>query len=91
MSKLGKDIHDKRLLQHIYLQTCTIASKIIITPKGVRLRKTCVMKFDRSNKFDFCYYGQVKTFGGITYFATDGTLLDARLCCAMKNCSQMKN
>ena len=25
------------------------------------------MKFDRSNKFDFCYYGQVN------YFAGDGT------------------
>ena len=31
------------------------------------------MKFDRSNKFDFCYYGQVNTFGGNIYFAGDGT------------------
>ena len=31
------------------------------------------MKFDRSNKFDFCYYGQVNTFGGTIYFAGDGT------------------
>ena len=48
------------------------------------------MKFDRSNKFDFCYYGRVKslqlksrvaskwasknTFGGIIYFAGDSTM-----------------
>ena len=32
------------------------------------------MKFDRSNKFfDFCYYGQVNTFGGTIYFAVGGT------------------
>ena len=46
------------------------------------------MKFDRSNKFDFCYYGQVNslrlkssvaskwqvnTFGGNIYFAVVGT------------------
>ena len=31
------------------------------------------MKFDRSNKFDFCYYGQVNTYGGIVYFAGDGS------------------
>ena len=44
-----------------------------------------VMKFDRSNKFDFCYYGQVnslrlkssvaskvKTLGGNIYFAGNG-------------------
>ena len=41
------------------------------------------MKFDRSNKFDLCYYGQVNslrlkssvvnTFGGIIYFAGDGS------------------
>ena len=30
------------------------------------------MKLDRSNKFDFCYYGQVNTFGGNNYFAGDG-------------------
>ena len=48
------------------------------------------MKFDRSNKFDFCYYGQVnslllkssvalkwasKHLWGTIYFAGDGTLL----------------
>ena len=47
-----------------------------------------VMKFDRSNKFDLCYYGQVnslwlrssvaskwasKRLWGIIYFAGDGT------------------
>ena len=47
-----------------------------------------VMKFDRSNKFDLCYYGQVNllrlkssvasngqvnTFGGTIYFARNGT------------------
>ena len=26
------------------------------------------MKFDRSNKFDFCYYEQVNTFGGNIYY-----------------------
>ena len=47
------------------------------------------MKFDRSKKFDFCYYGQVNSlrlkssiaskwaskhlWGGIIYFAGDGT------------------
>ena len=47
----------------------TMASKINVTPKGVRLSdklQPSVMKFDRSNKFDLCYYGQVnkrcKTF-----------------------------
>ena len=49
------------------------------------------MKFDRSNKFDFCYYGQVNSLrlkssvaskwasktpcGSNIYFAGDGTLL----------------
>ena len=48
------------------------------------------MKYDRNNKFDFCYYGQVNSlrlkssifeivkknvFGGTIYFAGDGTLL----------------
>ena len=47
------------------------------------------IKFDRSKKFDLCYYGQVKSlrlkssvasklasksFGGNIYFAGDGTL-----------------
>ena len=31
------------------------------------------MKFDRSNKFDLCYYGQENTFGGNIYFAGNGT------------------
>ena len=30
------------------------------------------MKFDCSNKFDSCYYGQVDTFRGNIYFAGDG-------------------
>ena len=49
-----------------------------------------VMKFDRSNKFDFCYYGQVnslrlkssvaskwasKHLWGNIYFAGDGTIM----------------
>ena len=49
------------------------------------------MKFDRSNKFDFCYYGKVnslrlkssvaskwasKHLGGIIYFAGDDTVND---------------
>ena len=39
---------------------CTITSKINVTPKGVRLSEKLqhsVMKFDRSSKFDLCYYG----------------------------------
>ena len=46
-----------------------MASKINVTPKGVRLSKNCsdlqhsVMKFDHSNKFDLCYYGQVNSLG----------------------------
>ena len=42
----------------------TIASKINGTPKGVILSEKLqhsVMKFDRRNKFDFCYYGQVNS------------------------------
>ena len=42
----------------------TIASKINGTPKGARLSEKVqhsVMKFDRSNKFDFCYYGQANS------------------------------
>ena len=33
-------------------------------PRGVRLSEKLqhsVMKFDRSDKFDFCYYGQVNS------------------------------
>ena len=40
---------------------CTIASKINITLKGVRLskkKKNTVIKFDCSNKFDLYYYWQ---------------------------------
>ena len=74
---------DLNLLHKIILVVscvCTIASKISDTPNGV-------MKFDRSNKFDFCYYGQVNSlrlkssvaskwaskhlWGGIIYFAGD--------------------
>ena len=58
--------------QHIYIiklskRLCTIASKINVTPKCVRLSEklqltaALVMKFDHSNKFDLCYYGQVKS------------------------------
>ena len=57
----------------------------IVRQTAVNLQHS-VMKFDRSNKFDFCYYGQVNslrlksckaskwanTFGGNTYFAGDG-------------------
>ena len=42
----------------------SIASKINGTSIGVRLLEELqhsVMKFDRSNKFDFCYYGQVNS------------------------------
>ena len=31
------------------------------------------MEFDRSNKFDLYYYGQVNTFEAIIYFVGDGT------------------
>ena len=58
--------------------SCTITSKINGTPqrcqKNYRYLQHSVMKFDRSNKFDFCYYGQVNTFGGNIYFAGDATL-----------------
>ena len=71
---------------------CTIASKINATPKVSHCQYNCnelphsVMKFDRSNKFDLCYYGQVnslwlksnisstsasKTLRGCIYFAGD--------------------
>ena len=32
------------------------------------------MKFDRNNKFDLCYYGQVNTFEGNIYFAGESTI-----------------
>ena len=44
-----------------------IASKINGTPKGIKLSEKLqflhhsVMKFDCSNKFDFCYHGQVNS------------------------------
>ena len=40
---------------------------LYVIPKGVRLSEKLqltqhsVMKFDRSNKFDLCYYGQVNS------------------------------
>ena len=49
---------------YIYILYITIARKINVTPKGVRLSEKLqysVMKFDRSNKFDLCYYGQVNS------------------------------
>ena len=45
----------------------------MLPPKVSEKLQHSVMKFDRSNKFDFCYYGQVNTFGGTIYFAGDGT------------------
>ena len=73
----------------------TIVSKINDIPEGVRLSEkvqlqhsVAIMKFDRSNKFDLCYYGQVNSlrlqssvasngpvnnFGGNIYYAGDGT------------------
>ena len=39
------------------------------------------MKFDRSNKSDFCYYGQVNTFGGNIYFAGDGIFICTATIC----------
>ena len=63
----------------------------MLLPKESDYQKTCSilwMKFDRSNKFDLCYYGQVNllrlnqvwirngqvnTFEGNIYFAGDGT------------------
>ena len=42
----------------------TTVSKINVTPKGVRLSEKLqhsVIKFDRSNKFDLCYYEQVNS------------------------------
>ena len=58
--------------------------------------KHSVMKFDLSNKFDFCYYGQVnslrlkasvaskwasKHLWGNTYFAGDGTCSNEMTSC----------
>ena len=45
---------------------CTIASKINVTPIGVRVSEKLQLTehsiiFDRSNKFDVCYYGQVNS------------------------------
>ena len=50
-----------RILQ---LPNRTSASKINVTPKGVRLsekQQHSVMKFDRDNKFDLCYYREVNS------------------------------
>ena len=59
------------------------------------------MKFDRSNKFDLCYYGQVnslrlkssvaskwanKYLWGNTYFAGDGTYAPFRCVTLTYNC-----
>ena len=40
--------------------------QLIVSPRGVRLSKNCNLhhsgiKFDRSNKFYLCYYGQVNS------------------------------
>ena len=56
-----------------YRYTDTIASKINVTPKIVKLPEKLqhsVMKFDRRNKFDL--WDRVNTFGGNIYFAGDG-------------------
>ena len=52
-------------LRVLHLAQSTIASKISVTSKGVRLSEKmqltaalCIIKFDRSNKFDLRYYGQ---------------------------------
>ena len=48
----------------VFMYVCTIVSKINVTPKGIRLSEKLqhsVMKFDRSNKFDLCNYGQVNS------------------------------
>ena len=65
-----------------YPEKCEIVRKTAVNCKHA------VMKFDRSNKFDLCYYGQVNslwlkssvawkwaknTCGGNIYFAGDGT------------------
>ena len=94
-------IHTKQIgLKYAFLASdmqsgiSTITSKINITAKCVIVRKTAgncstLMKFDRSNKIDLCYYGQVNslrlkssvalkwatnTFGSNIYFAGDGTI-----------------
>ena len=77
---------------------CITASKINITPKGVRLSEKLqhsIMKFDRSNKFDLCYYGQVNSLRlkssaaskwankhflwGNIYSAVDGTFKNIKI------------
>ena len=92
-------IHTKQIgLKYAFLaynmQSGISTSKINITAKRVIVRKTAfncstLMKIDRSNKFDLCYYGQVNslwlkssvaskwatnTIGGNIYFAGDGTI-----------------
>ena len=44
----------------------TIANKVNVTPDGGRLAEKLqlqhsAIKFDRSNKFDLCYYGQINS------------------------------
>ena len=46
----------------------------MVPPKVSEKLQHSVMKLDRSNKFEFCYYGQVNTFEGNVYFAGDGSL-----------------
>ena len=57
-----------------------INSKINGTPKGfylpiskLHLILAIANLLAHNNKW-FCYYGQVKTFGGTIYFAVDGAL-----------------
>ena len=42
-------------------EPCTIDSKINDTPKRCEILQHSVMNFDRSNKFDLCYNGQVNS------------------------------
>ena len=48
-----------RFTRVVNKQCTTITSKINGTPKGIRLSEKlqhCVMKIERSNKFNLCYY-----------------------------------
>ena len=77
------------------MRVCTIANRINFTPKCARLseNENSAMKFDRSNKFDLCYYGQVNslrlkstvdskwqvnTFGSTIYSAGDGSWVEPK-------------
>ena len=44
---------------HLPVAACSFTSKINGTPKRVRLLEK--LQFDRSNKFVFCYYGQLNS------------------------------